>query len=253
MSNFSGSYKFSWKRILRPIILFILYAFFFLKPANYIMYIRSFQFLHYLVILSFLSHTFNHAHYYYYWNFDFEIDRIPKNIPNYSKFPDTKLILHLSTTCCHSTAHSQQAPSTSESSCTVRRFKYHKQNPFLSAEQYLISFSLYLLRSSTPPPPPPPLPSVPFALSFSPLSHLSRSRARCHGRNELVRFHAISETWPNEASRLPSSVRVRVRVYTLCPSNSDSSRARILRHWRACRPWMKPWRRTCSSRGSLGI
>lgn len=248
MSNFSGSYKFSWKRILRPIILFILYAFFFLKPANYIMYIRSFQFLHYLVILSFLSHTFNHAHYYY-WNFDFEIDRIPKNVPNSSKFPDTKLILHLSTTCCHSTAHSQQAPSTSESSCTVRRFKYHKQNPFLSAEQYLIFFSLYLLL----PPPPPPLPSVPFALSFFPLSHLSRSRARCHGRNELVRFHAISETWPNEASRLPSSVRVRVRVYTLCPSNSDSSRARILRHWRACRPWMKPWRRTCSSRGSLGI
>lgn len=148
MSNFSGSYKFSWKRILRPIILFILYAFFFLKPANYIMYIRSFQLLHYLVILSFLSHTFNHAHYYY-WNFDFEIDRIPKNVPNSSKFPDTKLILHLSTTCCHSTAHSQQAPSTSESSCTVRRFKYHKQNPFLSAEQYLISFSLYLLRSST--------------------------------------------------------------------------------------------------------
>lgn len=164
MSNFSGSYKFSWKRILRPIILFILYAFFFLKPANYIMYIRSFQFLHYLVILSFLSHTFNHAHYYY-WNFDFEIDRIPKNVPNYSKFPDTKLILHLSTTCCHSTAHSQQAPSTSESSCTVRRFKYHKQNLFLSAEQYLISFSLYLL---LPPPPPPPLPSVPFVLSFFP-------------------------------------------------------------------------------------
>ena len=67
----------------------------------------------------------------------------------------------------------------------------------------------------------PPLSSVPFALSFPPpspsLSHLSRSRARCHGRNELVRFHAISETWPNEASRLlPSSVRVSVSVCIPC-------------------------------------